>query len=98
MTLSLVSHYSQFISFGVFICIFFRIRSRKKTKQECKTLNYHFLSNGSRHLDPTNCNLTGNDTQDMVAQQMMPTYSVFVGDEEFNGINSVGITNTNPQA
>jgi len=44
-------------------------------------------------MDPRNCNVTGSDTQDIVAQQLMPTYSVFVGDEDFNG---VGINNTNP--
>lgn len=71
----------------------FRMISKKATEQDCKSLNYHFLSNGNRQMDPRNCNVTGSDTQDIVAQQLMPTYSVFVGDEDFNG---VGINNTNP--
>ena len=82
------------------VCLNFSFRLKGKTKRDCKTLipNCNFSSAaGSQTINNrVRCvgqDLSGNNIRDLDSQEL-PTYSVFVGDGEFNDVtNNISVEN-----
>ena len=70
-----------------------RVSARKEKHPECKTIQYSISSTRRQQLDETHAlptDVTGftrnGGVPDFVAQQQMPTYSVFVGENGYNAV------------
>lgn len=75
-----------------------RYHAHSKRKQAYKTLNYQINTARGQATDPRFLSGIGTDLTErsghVVGAEQMPTYSVYVGDEEFRDVN----VNTNSSA